>query len=237
MGERISRGLLSVQPRLVFAAVGIFVAAIVSLVRVFPGEVAKMPNATTGIGASCVGPSWGFPSWAIVVLWIAFAVVALFLVLSAYFEYRRRTYDCTLISRYDETFDKMITQRITAARFLLDRSINSGKECGALEDILDIFEDLGFYLKGNQLSSEVAHHTFEYCIRTYCQAAESYIAEMRRKEPTIWEHLDYLLSAVSRIEIRKLKSKVKPEQLRLTDEELTRRLKLEIPDNKQDACS
>jgi hypothetical protein len=31
-----------------------------------------------------------------------------------------------------------------------------------IDDVLDIFEDIGFYLYGDQLTPEVAHHSFHY---------------------------------------------------------------------------
>jgi len=224
MCERLKRGLLSVQPRLVLTAVGLFVAAIFSLARTMPREVDNMPTTVPESAFSC-----NFAPWMASALWVAFVVVMIILGLSAYFEYRRRTHDWVLVFNFVETFEKL--HRGKAASFLLDKSKGASDECSALDDLLDLFEDIGFYLKGDQISSEVVHHTFEYWIRIYCQKAESYIRDKRRTEPLVWGHLDFLLNAVSRIEIRRRGGGLTPQQLRLPEEELDDRLRSELRDN------
>jgi hypothetical protein len=124
----------------------------------------------------------------------------------------------------------MVPLRATAARFLLDESTSPRDECPALDDVLDLFEDMGFYLKGDQLSSKVVHHNFEYWIRIYCQKAERYIGDKRISEPLQWEHIEYLIKAVSQVELKK-RPGLTIAQLRLEEDELNRRLRLEIPEN------
>ena len=191
MGERFRRVIVSVHPRFGLMVLAIAATVLLALPRLYITSegVAKMSNV----------------QYLQYILWGILVLAVLVLGLSTFFEYRRRTHDWTLIFQYADTFDEMTEQRVAAARFLLDKTRNLEEDCGELEDILDIFEDMGFYIEGDQLSSEVVHHTFDYWIRAFCQAAESYIKDRQRKEPLQWGHLDGLRKCVDRIEIRKLK--------------------------------
>jgi hypothetical protein len=74
-----------------------------------------------------------------------------------------------------------------------------------VEIVLDILEDIGFYVKHDEISIEVAHHHFYHWIRGYIQTADGYIAEYRREDPLAYEHCKFLLEAVSAFEAKKIK--------------------------------
>jgi hypothetical protein len=104
-------------------------------------------------------------------------------------EYRSQTYNPDLIFKFQEYFDKIEPARSEAAKvcaeFLnLEKDgrdetrkweLIGGDKRDKLEVVLDFFEDLGFYLNGDQFSEEVAHHHFHHWIRGYYSILKSYI--------------------------------------------------------------
>jgi len=164
------------------------------------------------------------------VFWIFLPIAVIILITSTYIEYQRRTHDWILILKYQDWFDKMgakrnsdSSKRNNAAAFLLGRSEKGRTE---LYDIFDLFEDMGFYLKGNQLSSKVIHHYFYHWIRIYYQKSEKLIADYCSEQPARYEHLPSLFKAISIIEAKK--QKVPIQGLRLKDEKLTEYLEEEL---------
>ncbi len=144
---------------------------------------------------------------------IAFAIVLVIAILQTVEKYHRLTYDPTWALRYQEMFDEMAEkERPAAAKVLLKGLKESGylshidtkrKELSDIDDVLDIFEDIGFYVKGAQISPEVAHHQFFHWIRGYYETARGeYIAAWRNpnKEPARWENLGYLFEITSEVE-------------------------------------
>ena len=71
-----------------------------------------------------------------------------------------------------------------------------------VEPVLDFFEDLGFYLRGDQFSDEVAHHHFFHSIRGWYSNLESYVEYYRnvRNENAAYENIKPLHERLSRIE-------------------------------------
>jgi hypothetical protein len=130
------------------------------------------------------------------------------LVLQALSEYRHRTYDPTLVFRFDQRFydkEEIGDARFRAAKTLRDNQGNLRRTDPKLEeidDLLDFLEDLGFYQHGDQISPEVAHHHFYYWIRGYYLAARDYIEawQAKPKEPPRWNHIKELFETTSEIE-------------------------------------
>jgi hypothetical protein len=155
-----------------------------------------------------------------------------FLLWQAYAEYRKLTYDPTVMFRYQETWDEMKAERSRAARLIRDHpdKLASPKENQALlrdiDDPLDVLDDIGFYLKGDQISPEVAHQHFDHWIRGYSCAAHDYIDAWRKEEPTRWEHVGFLYDKVTRIEAKR--SKKRPNELCLTPTKIAEFLDDEI---------
>ena len=82
--------------------------------------------------------------------------------------------------------------------------------CSAeIDSVLDFFKDLGFYVKGSQISPEVAHHAFHAWIRGYYCAAREYMETAQEREPTQWEFVAYLFEETHSIEIERGKGRHK----------------------------
>jgi len=141
----------------------------------------------------------------------SFIVVAivLFLAYKTYVDYHNRTYDPTWILKFQSVFDEMHPQRKKAATTLIERKKDltcidvKRNELCSIDDVLDFLEDLGFYVKGGQISAEVAHHHFYHWIRGYWKTSRSYIEAWRRQEPTRWECVAELFEMTCAIEVSK----------------------------------
>lgn len=129
-----------------------------------------------------------------------------------YFEYKRRTYDPTWALRFDDRFNSrdIRAARASAAQILKNNIGNLRRrdaELSGIDEILDFFEDLGFYEHGEQLTPEVVHHAFHYWIRGYYTAARDYIEACQEKDPSRWEYVGRLFEVVHEIETERAKGK------------------------------
>lgn len=118
-------------------------------------------------------------------------------------------FNSNLVLKYQDLFEskKIRKSRATAAReFKSDNKYSPGSR--EIETVLDVFEDIGFYVKHDEMSVEVAHHHFYYWIRGYVQTAGDYIDDYRREDETAYEHCAFLLKAVSQFEAKKLKTSI-----------------------------
>ena len=146
--------------------------------------------------------------------WSVILGVLLFIliVIKTFLEYRRKTYDPTLIFQFQKEFDALEKIRAGAAHVCMSFlqfpedsrqwKLIDKKEQEKLEPVLDFFEDLGFYLEGNQFSDEVTHHHFFHEIRGWYSNLESYIAYYReaRHQYAAYENVQPLYERVPRIE-------------------------------------
>jgi hypothetical protein len=123
-------------------------------------------------------------------------------------EYRRRTYDPTWVTKFNDDFnsERLCLLRAIAAMELRAQRDGANVEPEAVDDVLDFFEDVGFYLKGDQLTPEVAHHAFHYWIRGYYNAARSYIDDWQKAHPTSWDHVRYLFDSTLDVEKERAKA-------------------------------
>jgi hypothetical protein len=78
------------------------------------------------------------------------------------------------------------------------RSTNRGLE--DIDDVLDFLEDIGFYVHGDQISPEVAHHHFYHWIRGYYFAARDYIEAWQEQESESWRHIKELFETTRELE-------------------------------------
>jgi hypothetical protein len=132
---------------------------------------------------------------------------------------RKDWYNPTLALKYEDLFDSkpILKARATAAKqFQKDGAYNANSK--EIETVLDVFETIGFYVMHDEISPEVAHHHFDYWIRGYVETAEEYIKDRRRKAPTIYEHVEYLLAQTSTVEAKKLHKHLA--ETRLSQEEI-----------------
>ena len=175
------------------------ISLILGIVRTAPIE-AQSPLATSPMPSAMSFP--GLVPLLILALLIALA----FIILQARLEYRRKTYDPTWIFKFDERFKGMRQERLNASQLLLNdistpASLDDA-ELAKIDDVLDFFEDLGFYQHGYQISPEVIHHHFYHWIRGYWSAARTYVERSRRDERKAWEHLEELFETGCDIETR-----------------------------------
>jgi len=133
-------------------------------------------------------------------------------------EYWRRTYDPTWMIKFDEKFDgeEMRGTRSKAAKALKDdhaRLASDGYVSSEINDILDFFEQVGFFMQGDQITPEVAHHAFHHWVRGYYSAANKYLEAAQRREPSNWEFVKRLFEITNEVERERAKKKGKREIL------------------------
>ncbi len=216
--HKMRRFLVSASP-LFFAGVAALASAIIAILRPF-----TVPAGT---------PEWFFKGPFLVGLLILAIVL---LIIQTWAEYRKRTYEPTLAFKLGEIFEseEMIAARSIAAQFLQTNHVrlsDPGLSCLDLDDVFDFFESVGFYMNGDQISPEAAHHWYHYWVRGYYSAGQEYLRarQYKDKEPTQWKFIKKLLDATNEIE-RKMNKEhyqdiIKDEKLKkfLSDEiELTK---------------
>src|SRR4029077_8270466 len=130
--------------------------------------VVLLPTALAGIGFiyQLYHGTSNTPTYIGFLLFFAFALVG-------WYEYRKRKYDPTWTLKYQEMFDGMTKERAEAARTILKNKSSLSKveemrdELSLIDPVLDFFEDIGFYMRGDVISPETAHHHFYHWIRGY----------------------------------------------------------------------
>lgn len=122
-------------------------------------------------------------------------------------EYQQLTNDPTWAFRFDDRLysDELKEARCRAAKIFKNnqgklRSTDKGLE--DIDDVLDFLEDIGFYVHGDQISPEVAHHHFFHWIRGYYLAARDYIEAWQEQESASWMHIKELFETTRQIETR-----------------------------------
>jgi hypothetical protein len=140
---------------------------------------------------------------------IIFLMLVFIFFLRFWSEYRKRIYDSDLANKYQHDFDNpdMINKRKMAAKAIkeeltenMDDAKNVTKWKEKVDDVLDFFEDLGFYVRGDQMSAQVAHHHFYYWLRSYWLLSKKYINHRREEEPEQWKNVEYLFKITAHIE-------------------------------------
>jgi hypothetical protein len=189
----------------------------------FGGVAAVIAAGTAGLFAATGRP----------IFWGVFLVVgAFFLGFHWYSEYRKRTYDPVLAVRFTEKFDALKRERCRAAKLLRESGDKLSDpsfdppDLSALADVIDFFEELGFFTHGDQLSAEVAHHQFYHWIRGYYSAAVDYIKVEQSKagEESRWQFVKILFELTSEVEDERTTSR----HFRLLGADLTEFLDDEI---------
>jgi hypothetical protein len=168
--------------------------------------------ASVGLSFSAAALLWSRapqPNAPGLMIWISLGLlVALtFLVIQTYLEYRRRTYDPAWVLKLQDMWESKEEARATASRIIQEHKDILGKIeeheslLSPIDDVLDMLEDIGFYMHGNQISPEVAHHHFYHWIRGYWCGAQDYIKAWQTKEAARWQHLAELYDETSEVEV------------------------------------
>jgi hypothetical protein len=191
--------------RFLGAATTFFILVVFPMIAVIlAATLQPSPHATSHVLEIWVS---ALPWWLI----LAFALSIVFLCLHTFYEYQRRTYDPTWAFQFLEEFnsDDFIEYRGTAATLLKDsvrmemhlREKNL-KPLTDIDPVLDMFDSIGFYHHGGQISSEVVHQEFFYWIRGYYQAAHDYIEARQVQEAATWDYVPELYETCQEIEAK-----------------------------------
>ena len=127
-------------------------------------------------------------------------------------ECRSRAYDKELAQRFSKEWESESTLRkryfaVKALEALRDEDLADDEaHAGVLrdvDDLLDVLEDLGLYVKEAGLSPELVHHLFYYWIRGYWLTTRDYVETCRKQDPREWENIEVLFKTVPDVEVRK----------------------------------
>lgn len=147
------------------------------------------------------------------VLWGALAIsVVLSLIFQFSAAFHEQTYKNDLVLRYQDRFeDKLASERSEAAAAITEYlqkgnwdAVTNQDGIDSMEDVLGFFDELGFYWKHGEISSDVLYEHFYNDMRTYCQATMGYIHENQKAESKAdWEYAEPLFNELTRIEAKR----------------------------------
>jgi hypothetical protein len=139
--------------------------------------------------------------------YVVASLAILFWIWSTYSGYVRRSYDPTWVLRYQDMWDSQdgYKRRSDAAEKLrLHRpDLNPDVDSELLknvDDALDLLTDIGFYVAGDQISPEAAHHHFYYWVRGYWSAAGNYIRARQKADHRQWLSINFLYNVTSAVD-------------------------------------
>lgn len=145
--------------------------------------------------------------WMITVAVIGGGLALVVGLVEMFMRYRVATYDPTWALKYSDMFIEMTRDRSRAATVLLECSSDKlakieefRVQLGDIDDVLDLFDDIGLYVRGGQISPELAAHYFYHWIRGYYQASNRYIKAWQQKEKQRWCNIEFLWKVVLQVE-------------------------------------
>lgn len=147
--------------------------------------------------------------WMITIALVAGVLALIITIFETLGKYQRLTYEPSLAIKCVDAFDKMAGEERVAAAKALDTYREGGnlrkiktlkRELEVIDPVLDQLDDVGFYVRGRQLSPEIAHHYFYHWLRGYYQAARTYIDEWQKEEPKQWEQIAWLFEITCQVE-------------------------------------
>jgi hypothetical protein len=144
--------------------------------------------------------------WFAAVVFIGLSIIFQFSAQHHEWEYKN-----DLVLRYQDRFEeRMIADRVHAAKaisFFLKNGKWTGvsaKDTDGLENVLAFYDELGFYWKHDEISTDVL---YEHCysdMRTYCQEGLDYIhLSQKNDSPADWEYVEPLFSELTKIEAKR----------------------------------
>jgi hypothetical protein len=170
--------------------------------------------------------------------WVVLALGVLTVVVQVLTAIEHNAYRTDLVLRYQDKFDHLKHERAEGASAILDYlqkgswdDVDDAK-LDSLEEVLGLFDELGFYWKHGQLSAAVLYEHFYDYMRIYCQETRGYIEEQQRAEsPDVWEYVRPLFENLAQIEAKKTHRR--PEDCRWDRAGLEEGLKAEIRLNRE----
>ncbi len=172
------------------------------------------------IGASIVGGNVKpetLPFWTAsksVAKWFAIILIPI-LISKTWLECNRRRYDPALIFTLQKDFESLETKRAEAATVCIaflrktdepDETkrwtLVDSREREKVEPVLDFFEDVGFYLHGDQFSDDVVHHNCHHWVRGWYSVLKPYIDYVHnvQKEKAAYVWIEALFGRLTEIE-------------------------------------
>jgi hypothetical protein len=108
---------------------------------------------------------------------------------------------------FDKQFDDMAQTRVKAAQIIIDNNIldrgpvQHGEMRDLPDDIYDLFDTIGYFVKTGYMKADVAHEYFHHWFSRYYTFYEQYkYKESTAYEVAAWNNLQYLSSELSGIE-------------------------------------
>jgi hypothetical protein len=120
-------------------------------------------------------------------VWGVLVLAILLLLFQMRAEYRKRTYDPTWVLKFTDEFHNQTMRcvRCNASKFLKANAAQLADcPCADVDDLLDFFEQVGFFLQGDQITAEATHHAFHHWVRGYYSAARAYVKAAQEEEPS-----------------------------------------------------
>lgn len=151
-------------------------------------------------------PGLDLPWYAKLPIVLVFVVALAVIYYQTRLNYQQKTHDLTWALKFQDKFEEMGAQRFKAAwllknkRELLSEPKKNRQVLGDIDDVLDLFEDVGFYLQGEYITPEVAYHHFYHWVRGYYQSAKEYITRWQDEEEARWENLESLYKTLDELE-------------------------------------
>jgi len=141
------------------------------------------------------------------------ALGLLVVVLQTWTNYHRLKYDVVGVAlKYVDLFFKdSRTERLAAARAVLavldaqdEKHRKPASENKDIEPVLDIIEDLGFLVYGNQISDEVVHNYFYHWIRMYLEPLEENLRVLHATDKAEYKYTLRLFDRLRFIEAKEM---------------------------------
>jgi hypothetical protein len=141
---------------------------------------------------------------------VAFIAVSIFIQSSA--SHHEWEYKNDLVLRYQDRYEeRMIRERVeaaTAINIYLQKGnwdAVSSEDTDSLEDVLAFYDELGFYWKNHEVSTDVLYEHFYSDMRTYCQVGIKYIqANQKTDSPADWEYVEPLFNELTKMEAKRI---------------------------------
>ncbi len=136
---------------------------------------------------------------------VAFASLILGLILQLMAASSHNNYDTDTIKNYDQKFDKMVQERISAATALKEYYQKGNWDAvtnstDGLDYVLGFWDNMGYDEQHGKISANVAWQYFYDDIADYYQGSFEYIAISQKDDPTWFENIKPLFDDVTKIE-------------------------------------
>jgi hypothetical protein len=151
--------------------------------------------------------------WTKKIIWFsAVLFIGLSILLQCFASHHEWEYKNDLVLRYQDRYDeRMVAQRIEAATAISDY-LRGGKwdtispeDLDGLEEILAFYDELGFYWKNHEISTDVLYEHFYYDMRIYCQVGILYIqANQKTDSSADWEYVGPLFNELTKMESKRI---------------------------------